>query len=157
QENPAAAPCRSPKPQVAFTPCITAPRGLIRPLPGSPGSTFASRLASGPARTSPGPLPFSVSEETRRMVARRWVAVAILAFCSLGAQYRTKNFLVEAATPEIAKHIGEWAEYHRKHKALEWLGQEMPPWPQPCPLQVKVSYNGSGGATSFAFDQGRIL
>jgi hypothetical protein len=92
------------------------------------------------------------------MVARRWVAVVVLgALSSLAAQYRTKNFLVEAATPEMAKHIGDWAEYYRKQKALEWLGQEMPPWGQPCPLQVKVSYNGSGGATTFGFDQGSIL
>ncbi|MFO0877285.1 MAG: hypothetical protein U0840_07905 [Gemmataceae bacterium] len=92
------------------------------------------------------------------MVARRWVIVVLLgALSSLAAQYRTKNFIVEATTPEIAKHIGEWAEYHRKQKAIEWLGTEMPTWGQPCPLKVKVSYNGSGGATSFAFDRGRIL
>jgi hypothetical protein len=92
------------------------------------------------------------------MVARRWVALVVLgAFSSIAAQYRTKNFAVEAPTPEIAKHIGEWAEYHRKQKAKEWLGKEMPPWGQPCPLRVKVSYNGSGGATSFAFDRGQIL
>ena len=73
------------------------------------------------------------------MVARRWVAVILLgALASLAAEFRTKNFVVTAATPEIAKHIGEWAEYHRKHKAIEWLGQEMPPWGQPCPLTVKV-------------------
>src|SRR5829696_6195798 len=96
--------------------------------------------------------------ETGCMVARRWVAVVLLgALSSLAAQYRTKNFLVDAATPEIAKHIGDWAEHHRKQKAIEWLGQHMPDWGQPCPLKVKVSYNGSGGATSFAFDRGRIL
>ena len=33
----------------------------------------------------------------------------------------------------------------------------MPPWPDPCPLRVTISMNGSGGATSFAFDRGRIL
>ena len=38
-----------------------------------------------------------------------------------------------------------------------WLGREMPQWPEPCPLRVTVTMNGSGGATSFAFDHGRIL
>ena len=38
-----------------------------------------------------------------------------------------------------------------------WLGKEMPAWGQPCPLKVTVTYDGSGGATSFAFDRGSIL
>ncbi len=92
------------------------------------------------------------------MVARCWVAALLLgALASMAAEYRTRNFVVTAADPKVAKHIGDWAEYHRKQKAIEWLGQEMPPWGQPCPLVVKVSYNGSGGATTFAFDRGRIL
>jgi hypothetical protein len=33
----------------------------------------------------------------------------------------------------------------------------MPPWGQRCPLRVTVTMNGSGGATSFAFDRGQIL
>ena len=37
------------------------------------------------------------------------------------------------------------------------LGQEMRPWGKPCPVRVTVTPNGSGGATSFAFDNGRIL
>ena len=33
----------------------------------------------------------------------------------------------------------------------------MRPCGQPCPLRVTVTYGGSGGATSFAFDRGQIL
>src|SRR5881392_1314593 len=33
----------------------------------------------------------------------------------------------------------------------------MPPWPEPCPVQVTVNMGGAGGATSFAFDRGRVL
>lgn len=92
------------------------------------------------------------------MTARRWVAVIILgALSSLAAQFRTKNFIVEAPSPEIAERMGQWAEYYRKQKALEWLGKVMPDWGTPCPLQIKPTMNGSGGATTFAFDQGRIL
>src|SRR5262249_55268837 len=85
------------------------------------------------------------------------VLLGALASPALGAQSRTRNFLVEAPNDKIAERIGQWAEYYRKEKAIQWLGVEMPPWPQPCPLHVKVSYNGSGGATSFNFDRGRIL
>src|SRR5689334_22434161 len=79
------------------------------------------------------------------------------ALASLGAQYRTPNFLVEAPTPALAQQAGQYAEHYRREKALQWLGQEMPAWGQPCPLRVTVTMNGSGGATSFAFDRGRIL
>jgi hypothetical protein len=76
---------------------------------------------------------------------------------SPGAESPTRNFLVHAPTPEMARRIGEWAEYHRKHKAEQWLGREMPSWPKPLPLYIKVTYNGSGGATSFSFDRGQVL
>jgi hypothetical protein len=33
----------------------------------------------------------------------------------------------------------------------------MAAWPEPCPLQVKVTMSGAGGATSFAYDNGRVL
>lgn len=67
------------------------------------------------------------------------------------APYTTANFIVDAPTPELARRFGEMAEYYRREKALEWLGQEMPNWPQRCPLQVRVSTNGAGGATTFSF------
>ncbi len=92
------------------------------------------------------------------MVARPSLAVMVLlALGSTGAAYRTPNFVVEAPTPQIAQQVGQWAEYYRKQKANDWLGHEMPKWGQPCPLKVKVTMSGAGGATSFAFDQGRIL
>jgi hypothetical protein len=92
------------------------------------------------------------------MVARpSIIAVLVGALASMGASYRTTNFIVEAADARVAQTVGQYAERYRKEKALQWLGQEMPPWGQPCPLRVTVSMNGSGGATSFAYDQGRIL
>lgn len=93
------------------------------------------------------------------MVARSWVAVVILAGAlgSLGAQHRTKNFVVEAPTPQLAERFGQWAEHYRKEKAVQWLGQPMPDWGRPCPLNVVISNRGSGGATTFEFGgQGQI-
>lgn len=82
--------------------------------------------------------------------------VLLLAYFSLGAQYRTTNFVVTAPTPAIAQQVGQYAEHYRKEKAIEWLGQEMPNWPQPCPLQVTVSMEPPSGATSFSFGGGRV-
>ena len=75
-----------------------------------------------------------------------WLVLAG-AVASMGAAYRTPNFVVEAPTPEIAKEAGQYAEYYRKQKAIQWLGQEMPQWPDPCPLRITITMNGSGGAT----------
>jgi hypothetical protein len=82
------------------------------------------------------------------------IAAALL---SMGAQYRTTNFTVDAPTPQIAQQVGQYAEHYRKEKAQQWLGHEMPAWPEPCPIKVKVTMGGAGGATSFAFDRGQVL
>jgi hypothetical protein len=92
------------------------------------------------------------------MAARPSIALLVLgAIASLGASYRSQNFLVEAPTQQFAQQVAQYAEQYRREKALQWLGMEMRPWGQPCPLRVSVTMNGSGGATSFAFDQGAIL
>jgi hypothetical protein len=85
------------------------------------------------------------------------VVVWLGVLASLGASYRTPNFIVHAPTPQVAQQVGQMAEQYRRDKAIQWLGQEMPPWPEPCPIHVKVTMSGAGGATSFAFDQGRVL
>jgi hypothetical protein len=89
---------------------------------------------------------------------RQLILVLTGVFSSLGAAYRTPNgnFLVEAPTPQIAQQVGQWAEYYRKEKAIQWLGREMPPWSEPCPLHVKVTFGAAGGATSFNFMQGQV-
>jgi hypothetical protein len=83
--------------------------------------------------------------------------VLIGVFASLGASHRTTNFIVYAPTPELAQRIGQWAEYYRREKAVQWLGQEMPPWPQPCPLNVHVTMEGPNGYTSFTFGHNTVL
>jgi hypothetical protein len=68
------------------------------------------------------------------------------------ASFRTQNFVVTAPTQQIAQQFGQMAEHYRKQKAIEWLGQEMPPWPRPCPLEVTPQVGGAGGATTFNYD-----
>ncbi|HET6576503.1 MAG TPA: hypothetical protein VFG68_23080 [Fimbriiglobus sp.] len=71
---------------------------------------------------------------------------------SAGERFATENFVVDAPTRELAKTFGDYAEHYRKEKALDWLGYEMPRWPQKCPLRVQVTLQRTGGATTFTFD-----
>jgi hypothetical protein len=74
------------------------------------------------------------------------------------AGYKTTNFAVSAPTPELAKEIGDRAESCRREQALQWLGQELPPWSKPCPIHARVAPRlGAGGATSFVFDRGQVF
>ncbi len=70
---------------------------------------------------------------------------------SLGAAHRTPNFVVQAPTAEVARQVGQYAEHYRREKAVQWLGEEMPPWPQPCPLHVSVTMEPPSGDTTFTF------
>ena len=88
---------------------------------------------------------------------RHLVCIVASLFASMGASYRTTNFDVRAATPQIAYQVAQAAEIYRKEKALEWVGYEMPPWPRPCPIEVKVTMSGAGGATTFNFGPGGVV
>lgn len=90
-----------------------------------------------------------------RLVSTAFVAAALV---SLGASHRTANFIVRAASPEVAKEVALAAEQYRRDLAIEWLGKEMPNWYQPCPITVEVGPQlGAGGATSFIFDHGDVF
>ena len=86
---------------------------------------------------------------------RRTIALALLVLAApataRAASYETTNFVVDAPSPELAKKFGDFAEKYRHEKAMDWLGHEMPPWPQKCPLRVIVNMGGAGGATTFNF------
>lgn len=95
-------------------------------------------------------------------LARLLLLVPLL-LTSMGAGYsvRSQNFIVTAATPELAVEICQTAEKCRRDLAMEWLGRELPPWthngvPELCPIEaLKVSPQlGAGGVTSFMFDRG---
>jgi hypothetical protein len=73
-----------------------------------------------------------------------------------GQTCRTPNFVVRASSPDAARRVAEQAEVCRREIALLWLGQELPPWPRPCPIQVKLTNGEAGGLTSFSFHGGRV-
>jgi hypothetical protein len=74
-----------------------------------------------------------------------------------GASHRTRNFVVTAMRADVARQVAEYAEYYRRQKASEWLGREIPDWNDPCSVEVVVKMGDAGGATSFAFDNGRVV
>jgi hypothetical protein len=94
------------------------------------------------------------------MTPRRPVplALALLVFAAgpaaAGERYTTENFVVDAPDAKLAKMFGEYAEHYRREKALDWLGYEMPRWPQKCPLRVQITLQKTGGATTFTFGAG---
>jgi hypothetical protein len=73
----------------------------------------------------------------------------------LGANYRTQHFIVTATTPQLAQEVGLAAEQLRRDLAIEWLGHELPPWTDICPITVHVAPGKpAGGETSFVFPVG---
>ncbi len=78
--------------------------------------------------------------------------------------HRTPNFVVEAPTRRVAQLVAEAAEQQRKAQALRWLGEEMPPWPEPCRIRVSFApaaplvgvARPASGASTFAFDKGKV-
>jgi len=69
----------------------------------------------------------------------------------------TRNFIVIAASQQQADMMAEAAERYRSQLAKYWLGQELPDWPQPCPISVRASQRlGAGGSTSFTLIGGSV-
>lgn len=87
---------------------------------------------------------------------RRHLGLLLILLPCLGANHRSTNFVVTAPTAAVAQQVAQYAEKYRKEKALEWLGAEMPNWPQPCPLTVTVTMEPPSGATTFSFGGGRV-
>jgi len=81
-----------------------------------------------------------------------WIANELTRYQNLGQfqgnVYVTRNFVIRAANANLAQAVGDRAEGYRELLAIQWLGQPLPPWPQPCPILVTVS-NQAHGETSF--------
>ena len=76
-------------------------------------------------------------------------------FTSLGASYRTPNFVVEAPTDEAAERVAQSAERLRKAEAKKWLGKELADWSELCPVEVVLSKR-VGGRADLKFVGGRV-
>lgn len=85
------------------------------------------------------------------------VALAAAALLACGANYRSQNFIVHSSSSDqIAHEICVAAETYRRDLAIEWLGQELPPWREPCPINLSRVHPQElpSGKTSFYFRQG---
>lgn len=63
----------------------------------------------------------------------------------------SQNFIVFAASSRLADTVAREAERFRKELAIHWLGRELPPWPQRCPVRVHAGPMGAGGETSYQY------
>ena len=66
------------------------------------------------------------------------------------APVESANFVVYANDRLMAAKVSQAAEGFRKSLATQWLGRELPNWPQKCPIRVSIEPH-AGGETSFAF------
>jgi hypothetical protein len=87
----------------------------------------------------------------RRFATAFACALLVTPGVASAANFETTNFSVEAPTRELAERFGKAAEDYRAEKAQQWLGREMPTWPERCPLIVKIELGAAGGETSFTF------
>jgi hypothetical protein len=89
---------------------------------------------------------------------RRAALLAAVLIVSMGASYRTPNFIIQTRDPQLAEGLGKAAEKYRRELALSWLGKEMPDWSRPCPVKVQAGpHLGAGGATTFLFNRGEVF
>jgi hypothetical protein len=89
-------------------------------------------------------------------IIRAVLLTAVLA--SLGAGYRTPNFVIEASNEGLAQRVGLAAEKYRRELAVLWLNKELPDWKEPCPVTVQAApHLFAGGETSFVFDRGEVF
>ena len=82
--------------------------------------------------------------QSRKLERKSFLVVAITvlvlpANILSAAGYRTANFVVEAPNPQLAQKIGDAAEQYRHDLAIEWIGQPLPRWSQPCPITAEVA------------------
>lgn len=66
------------------------------------------------------------------------------------APVASQNFVVYAEDASFARRIADEAERFRRELSMDWLGYEIKPWNERCPITVEIGMH-AGGETSFAF------
>ena len=66
------------------------------------------------------------------------------------APVESANFIVYGNDRLMAAKVSQAAEGFRKTLAAQWLGRELPNWPQKCPIRFEIAPH-AGGKTEFAF------
>lgn len=98
----------------------------------------------------------AMAGKSRRRPARRFGAILLLIglFFSVVSAAHAANFTVRSPDRAFSQQIADAAETYRRDLSLSWLGRELAPWPQPCPIEAEITSGGGGGQTSFEFDRG---
>lgn len=92
----------------------------------------------------------------RRLVGLTCLAALMASTSPSVAAVRTTNFVVSSA-PAYEQPLAQAAERFRKELAIDWIGEELPDWGTPCPIQADIANGlGNGGATSFTFVGGGV-
>ncbi|QDV37816.1 gluzincin family metallopeptidase [Tautonia plasticadhaerens] len=95
---------------------------------------------------------------TRRGGRRAMAALALAILPMMaGASARSTNFTVEAPSTEVARQVASYAEHYRRVVARQWIGEELPDWPRPCAVRIKITGGEAGGVTSFGFARGKVV
>jgi RNA polymerase sigma factor (sigma-70 family) len=84
------------------------------------------------------------------------IAVTLRAEKEGAATAQTTHFEVTAPTRRVAALVAEAAERQLTQKAIFWLGKPLPDWSERCPIVVKITTAGTGGATTFEYDEGQV-
>ena len=94
----------------------------------------------------------SATRGSSRFAIALFFVSLLLVQCEANAQQpvTTQNFSVFADDPQFAYRIAQEAERYRKELSISWLGYEINPWKEPCPIRVSIDMH-AGGETSFAF------
>jgi RNA polymerase sigma factor (sigma-70 family) len=65
--------------------------------------------------------------------------------------HRTKNFLVYAPTPTMARALASEAEYQRELLAKQWFGKELPDWDEPCQIRYTETITTPKGTSVISY------
>ncbi len=79
-------------------------------------------------------------------------------FANPSSAVGSRNFVVFASNKAFAEQVAQAAEQYRRDLAMHWLGHELPPWRQRCPLHVHDHPNApASGETQFRFNRGAVV
>lgn len=94
------------------------------------------------------------SRADKRIFARSAILIGIL-LVSMGASYRTPNFVVETPDRVMAQEFCSRAESLRAELAQLWLGRTLPQWSQPCSITVNTRILATS-TTKFRISNGEV-
>lgn len=95
--------------------------------------------------------------DARRLIFAGLTAISLSCTPATAATFQTRNFVVQAPSPEVAERVGRAAEDLRRDLAEYWFGQKLPNWSSPCRLRVRIGSIGAGGETKFRFIRGEVV